>query len=534
MHDEHQESPNTSSIPKPTNGAGNLPPDPKRATKPDWLSRAIERGSKRFLSDETGATIDLVGQEIDRLARRITSDRPDEKERATAAIVDAWLVHFAAGETALRSRIAEAFAAAEREAEAKPKLRAATVAKLFELFEKDTTLVALVARNAMSLEIAYTRPPPWKLGRKWTAQLPMVESDITRARAWFETRHRLRVSDRELTAVLAAQADESRFHPVREYLEALAWDGTARLGTWLSTYLGAVAEGETDDERARIEKYFAAVGTRFLISAVARAYEPGCKVDTMLILEGPQGAQKSTALRALAKSWFSDMSIDIGNKDTYLVMRKAWIYEHAELDGITRREAGEVKAFLSRASDHFRAPYAREAAEQPRSLVFAGTVNDSAYLKDPTGSRRYWIVPVGTIDLEALRRDVDQLWAEAVHLYKQGEQWWLTREEEETAETLRGPREIESPLMDSIDYFLANDTPKLTAGGERYVTPAYVISNGLKIKDATKLTKLLQAEVTAALVKLGWKRGQRRIRVSGEKEAKLTRCFVKAGQPVED
>ena len=105
MHDEHQESPNTSSIPKPTNGAGNLPPDPKRATKPDWLSRAIERGSKRFLRDETGATIDLVGQEIDRLARRITSDRPDEKERATAAIVDAWLVHFAAGETALRSRI---------------------------------------------------------------------------------------------------------------------------------------------------------------------------------------------------------------------------------------------------------------------------------------------------------------------------------------------------------------------------------------------------------------------------------------------
>lgn len=526
MHDEHQESPNTSSIPRPTNGAGNLPPDAKRTGKPDWLSRAIERGTKRFSADEAGATLDLVGQEIDRLARKITSDRPDEKERATAAIVDAWLVHYPAGETALRSRIAEAFAAAEREADAKPKLRAATVAKLFELFEKDFSLVSLVARNAMSLEITYTRPPPWKLGRKWSPQLPMVESDITRARAWFETRHRLRVSDRELTAVLAAQADESRFHPVREYLEALAWDGTPRLAAWLSVYLGAVAEGETDDERIKIEKYLAAVGTRFLISAVARAYEPGGKVDTMLILEGPQGAKKSTALRVVAKDWFSDMSIDIGNKDTYLVMRKAWIYEHAELDSITRREAGEVKAFLSRASDHFRAPYARESAEQPRSLVFAGTVNDSAYLKDPTGGRRYWVVPVGQIDLEALRRDVDQLWAEAVHVFKQGEQWWLTPEEEKTAETMRAPREIESPLMDRIEHFLANDTPKLTAGSERYVTSAYIINDALQIKDATKLTKQLQGEVTAALVNLGWRKTQRRLQFNDAKEPKVVRCFV--------
>lgn len=526
MHDHH-EAPENNTVPRPANGAGEFPLESARKAKPDWLTKAIHRGTKRILADDTGEVIDLVGDEIDRIARRVTKDHPDDRERATEEMINAWLAQYGTGENELRPRIEEAFAAADRQAEEKPQLRTATIAKLFELFDKDLVLVGLVARNSMTLEITYTRKPPWKLGREWKPRLVLLEGDITRARAWFETKHRLRVSDRELSAVLAAQADESRFHSVRDYLESLKWDGVPRLAIWLSRFLGAVVEGETEDERKQVDRYFSAVGMRFLISAVARAYEPGCKVDTMLILEGKQGAQKSTALRVLAKDWFGDMSLDISNKDTYLLLRKAWIYEHAELDSITRREAGEVKAFLSRGSDHFRAPYAREASEQPRSLVFAGTVNDSAYLKDPTGSRRYWVVPVGEIEIEPLRREVDQLWAEAVELYKQGERWWLTEEEEKTAELLRAPREIENPLSDKISYYLDRTKLPQSSMGERCVTTSEIIKNALRIDDSTKLTPQLQNQVTSAMQKLGWRKAQRRIKSVHDEEARVVRCFVK-------
>lgn len=526
MH-EHHTPPANNTVPKPTNGAGEFPQESTSNSKPDWLKKAIHRGTKRILPDDTGERIDLVGEAIERIAHRVTKDHPDDKDRAIEEMVNAWLAHYGTGENELRARIEEAFAAADRQAEEKPNLRTATVAKLFELFDKDLLLVGLVARNAMTLAITYTRRPPWKLGREWKPQLTMLEGDITRARAWFETKHRLRVSDRELMAVLAAEADESRFHPVRDYLEKLKWDGCPRLAIWLSRFLGAVVEGETDEEREQIDRYFSAIGMRFLISAVARAYEPGCKVDTMLILEGKQGAQKSTALRVLAKDWFCDQAIDIGNKDTYLVMRKAWIFEHGELESISKREASEVKAFLSRGSDHFRAPYAREASEQPRSLVFAGTVNDSAYLKDPTGSRRYWIVPVGELEVEALRHEVDQLWAEAVALYKQGEKWWLTEEEETTAELLRAPREIENPFSEKISYYVDRTKLPQSSMGERCVTTSEIIKNALRIEDSTKLTPQLQAQVTSAMQKLGWKKAQRRIKSVHDEEARVVRCFVK-------
>jgi predicted P-loop ATPase len=164
-----------------------------------------------------------------------------------------------------------------------------------------------------------------------------------------------------------------------------------------------------------------------MVSAVARVFEPGCKADCCLILEGPQGIKKSTALRVLAEPWFTDEIADLGSKDAALQTRGVWVIEIAELDSMSRSEVGRIKAFMSRSTDRFRPPYGKRPIESPRQCVFAGSVNHSTYLRDETGGRRFWPVEcqAPVIDVDALARDRDQLWAEAVSLYFDGNVWWL-------------------------------------------------------------------------------------------------------------
>jgi predicted P-loop ATPase/DNA primase len=213
-----------------------------------------------------------------------------------------------------------------------------------------------------------------------------------------------------------AIARERPFHPVREYLKALAWDGTHRLTSWLHEYLGVTPS-----------PYAAAVGSRWMISAVARVFEPGCKADCCLILEGEQGIRKSTALRALAEPWFTDEIADLGSKDAALQTRGVWVIEIAELESLSRTEVSKIKAFMSRATDRFRPPYGKRPVESPRQCVFAGSVNHGTYLRDETGGRRFWPVEcqAPVIDVEGLQGARDQLWAEAAYLYFEGKPWWL-------------------------------------------------------------------------------------------------------------
>ena len=228
--------------------------------------------------------------------------------------------------------------------------------------------------------------------------------------------------DVTIDAVRRVAGDNSS-HPVRNYLNGLTWDGVERSSTWLIDYLGV------EDSL-----YTRAVGRKWLVSAVARIMEPGCKVDVCLILEGKQAKGKSTALRAIAgNEWFSDNLGDISNKDTLLSFRGRWIVEIAEIDRIFIRESSEIKDFISKQSDVFRPPYGREAVEVPRQFVFGGSTNKDDYLRDETGGRRFWPVPVGDVNVDALRRDRDQLWAEAVWLYREGEMWWISPQDEELA-----------------------------------------------------------------------------------------------------
>jgi predicted P-loop ATPase len=262
-------------------------------------------------------------------------------------------------------------------------------------------------------EIAVKRKLPWDdqlipLPRPWT------DADDVRCAEWLQRRE-INVTPLVVSRSIAAVARDIVVHPVRNYLGSVKWDGTPRLNTWTLTYLGA--------EDTPLNRAF---GGLWAISAVARIMQPGAKADHMLILEGPQGARKSTALKVLAgEAWFTDELAEIGSKDAAQQMRGVWIVEIAELDAIGRAEVSRIKAFLSRTVDRYRPPYGRYVIDVPRQCVFAGSVNPDTYLRDETGNRRFWPVRCGTIDLDALRRDCDQLWAEAVVRYREGAIWWL-------------------------------------------------------------------------------------------------------------
>ena len=209
-----------------------------------------------------------------------------------------------------------------------------------------------------------------------------------------------------LRTVMQVDARTNTFHPVQDYLDALVWDGTPRLDEWLITYGGAEAS-----------EYVRAVGALPLIAAVRRVRHPGEKFDELLVLESAQGRLKSTALRTLCAddAWFSD-DLPLGVDSKQVIERTAgkWIIEAMEMHGHRGKEAEQMKAFLSRQHDTARVAYGRLPTTVPRQFVMIGTTNAHiGYLKDSTGGRRFWPVPVRGFDIEALRRDRDQLWAEA-------------------------------------------------------------------------------------------------------------------------
>lgn len=199
------------------------------------------------------------------------------------------------------------------------------------------------------------------------------------------------------------------FHPIRDYLSSLEWDQEERLEGWLHQYLGVP-----------VSEYSMAVATRWMVAAVKRIFEPGCKCDYMLVLEGSQGKKKSWVLSALGCEWFVEDLSDVGSKDSKQQLQGAWIIEIAEIDKLSRQDAAAVKTFLTQREDRFRPAYGRRLEKFPRQCIFAGTVNPHIYLKDETGGRRYWPVKCSTIDLNGLQKVKSQLWAEAYSKYRAG------------------------------------------------------------------------------------------------------------------
>lgn len=298
------------------------------------------------------------------------------------------------------------------------------------ILNHDPRWKGLISFDLFSRRVMKRRPPPWHVDEMPDDESLLVgqwtDEDTTALQIWMMREYAFEPGRDRTNNTVIAVARSNSHHPVREYLEGLEWDGKERVERWLVDLCGA-----EDSE------YVSKVGRWWLIGAVARIFEPGCKVDHVMILEGDQGNRKSSAIRTLCKDpdWFFDSPINIGSKDAMQALRGKWIIELAELDAMSKKEAAAIKAFFTSQIDSYRPAYGKFTIEQPRQCVFMGTVNpegEGGYLKDATGNRRFWPVTIpDKIDLSGLQRERDQIWAEAVELYLRGERWWPEREEQD-------------------------------------------------------------------------------------------------------
>jgi putative DNA primase/helicase len=301
------------------------------------------------------------------------------------------------------------------------------------------------------------KAPPWARPGE-TFPRPTRDDDLVELLAWVQ-RQGIHIRGKlAIRAVIAPVVRDHPYHPIRDYLNSLKWDGVLRLDKWLTFYLGVEP----------VENYTAPAGRMWMISAVARVFTPGCIVKYILVTTGTQDLGKSTAFSILGGDWYTDDIAQLGTKDSQMQAGNAWIVELAELDSMRRADVSAVKAFISRKVDSYRPPYGEHIIEQERQCVLAATVNPAgAFLHDETGNVRFWPVATTSIDLESLRQDRDQLWAEATHHFKAGERWWPNDDfnpsaaQEEVSETAE-----DDPWFDLIQEWTTNQTDKRFAAND--------------------------------------------------------------------
>jgi predicted P-loop ATPase len=340
--------------------------------------------------------------------------------------------------------------------------------------------------DEFNVKVVIRKRPPW--GDE-PPDTPWTDNHDALTRVWFQGEE-IFATQGDVGRAVQVAARHNPFHPVRDYFDALVWDGTPRLDTVLSTYF-----------HAEDSPYTRAIGPRFLISGVARIYKPGCKVDHMWVLEGPQGRQKSEALRTLAirDDWFTDQLSAIKSKDASVEMAGAFLIEIPEMDALTRASSNTGKGFLTRRFDRYRPPYGKHTVNLPRQCVFAGTVNPPAngYLKDSTGARRFWPVACrGLIDRDGIEHDRDQLWAEACVRFKAGATWWL-----ETPQ-LEALAAVEQAARFQVDVW--QERVAKWIGRRRDVSISEVLAHALGLASAQEQSHRAEMRVAAILTRLGF------------------------------
>ncbi|MBF0213033.1 MAG: toprim domain-containing protein, partial [Magnetococcales bacterium] len=366
------------------------------------------------------------------------------------------------------------------------------VANVLTVFRVSAEWRNVFGYNEFAGRVEILSAPPWH-NDAWEQQ-PVQDVHLILTAEWMQHR-KINVSPNVCKDGIEAISKAIPFHPVRDFLSGLRWDGIRRIHMWLHDFVGA---DDTD--------YTRAVGKKWLIGAVARAFKPGCKMDTVLILEGDQGIGKSTVFKILAgEEWFVDHIPDLGNKDAAIQLQGVWIVEHAELDTLSRGEIGQVKKFISTSSDRFRSPFGKVSTDHPRGCVFAGSVNPggNGYLKDATGGRRFWPVACGSIDKKGLGYAREQLLAEAVVAFHSGEPWWLSDEEEVLAGVEQAERLERDEWTTLIEGYLHEKQYD-------FVTITQIMSGCLNI-DKEKWTQTDQNRVVKSLKVLGWERYRKRL-----------------------
>lgn len=389
-----------------------------------------------------------------------------------------------------------------------------------ERFAQDFTTLCALLDDPMHREAIMGRGEITWCEMTWRvrhAGRELSEVDLSTIRLGLEAQGRstdgkpLKFSEDEIAKALSVLARRKAVHPVRAWLQGLRWDGVERVESGLAAALGHEAHGFTGR-----------LLVRWMVSAVARAMSPGCKVDTVLVLVGNQGDRKSTFFEILGGSWFTDTPVHVGDKDGKLVMRRAWLIEWAELESMRRAKDHEaLKGFLSARVDLFRKPYGREVVEAPRHCVIVGTSNPRDYLNDSTGNRRFWTIEVPRrIDFDWVREHREQLWAEAASIYSgaqacarcrpqlphsrcEDHRWWLTDEEDGWLAEHNKSHEAQHPWTDIIRDWLSAH-PVFAE-----VTSAQLLVEVLDM-EAGQATRAAETAIGNVMAALGWEKRRRR------------------------
>lgn len=311
----------------------------------------------------------------------------------------------------------------------------------------DNNLKGKIKLNAFSGTYTVGSKIPWnkeKYERDWK------NSDDSNLRHYFEKIYKIK-GEKIINDGLEISATEQVYHPVKQYLMNLTWDNTSRLEKLFIDYLGA-----EDTEYVRY------VTKKALVACVARIFNPGCKFDLMLVLVGAQGCGKSSIIKKLGKDWFSDTLNSISDKNAYAQIKGQWIVEIAELSALKRADVESIKHFLSKSEDTYRGAYCKRVEKHKRQCVLFGTTNTHDFLKDSTGNRRFLPIDVDPSKSKTAKifetfndSQVDQIWAEAVDLYKKGEKIYLddSKFSELVEEAQNNHLEL-SPLQGTVDSFL--------------------------------------------------------------------------------
>lgn len=341
-------------------------------------------------------------------------------------------------------------------------------------------------------------PLPWDKSESFRVRR-ISDNDAFRAMLWLEQQG-IKMYKNNVADALSAAAEENRINPAKIYFENLAndpqrkWDEKPRLATWLQTYLGA---------REQPKQYLKAVGVKWMIAVVSRSFKPGTKFDHTLILEGGQGIGKSTALRELAtfdgETYFYDGRVSFNDKDTLMAVQGKIIIEMAELASFKKSENEEIKSFSTRTTDEYRDPYGRQMKERPRYFVLTGSTNQREYLPpDESGHRRAWPVRCGQINLELLKTDREQLWAEAVHLYLSGTPSYVLPKEIHLFEEEQNKRVMVDAWFDLIAL-------RLNATTSEQTIDALFESIGM---EASRRDNRARHRMKSVLDQLGWEEGK--------------------------
>lgn len=381
------------------------------------------------------------------------------------------------------------------------------IKKILQGYMSDKIDGPFIIHDSFAVRSSWLVDCPW---RSLKGQ-PGTDLDLVRIKSWM-SRHfsGIEVNKNDIYDVLIDLADENSHHPVRDYLNSLKWDGKERLNYWLIDCLKAKGPYQ----------YLAAVGRKTLVAAVARIFEPGKKFDQVLVLEGEQDVGKSTTGRILAGDpWFADTKLDFNNKDAVVGMQGVWIYELGELSSLSKRDLDTTKEFISRQTDKIRVPYGKLMQEFPRQGIFIGTTNNDDYLRDPTGNRRFWPVTVRKVNFKRLRAWRDQLWAEAVVRYKEGEKLYIDSTEHPELKRIEKAEQAKRMPQDSHedaikDFLTTNHPPGFDPNCFRmYDLLESAITFGVR---GLKVDKSTETKVGYILKKIGFS-CHRDIRIDGKK-----------------